>query len=589
MRLFGLGFSKPVDQTNCYNYVAYSLPETLDIPSRQEAITADSHFLLNLAGAAALMLWGLRMVSTGVLRAWGADLRRAVGRSMRNRFTAFASGLGVSMLLQSSTATALMAASFASRGLVSTASALAIMLGADVGTSLVAQLVSFRIDWLSPALILAGVVAFKAGHSTRVRDLGRAGTGLGLILLALHLISIAAAPMRESPVTAQVFAALSGQPTVSIFIAALLTVVSTSSLAVILLVISFAANGIAGPGVAFALVLGANLGSAMMPLLATATGDPEARRVPLGNALFRVAGVLVVAPLLPLVTPLIGRIEAEPWRQAADFHTAFNLALALVFLGLIGPAARLCTRLLPDRPRGEESGKPRYLDRSAMESPAVAIANAARETLRMGDIVRKMLHDSLEVFRNDDRKLLREVEQADNAVDDLHEAIKLYLTEVTREALDQRDQKRSIDVITFTTNLEHVGDIIDKNLMELAQKKIKNKLRFSDEGFAEIERMHRRLMGNFDLALNVFISGEVPMARKLLEEKVGFRELERDASESHLGRLRSGRLESLETSSLHLDVLRDLKRINSHLTSVAYPILDAAGELQRTRLKTEPA
>jgi phosphate:Na+ symporter len=557
-------------------------------PSRQEAATSGSHFLLNLAGAAALMLWGLRMVSTGVLRAFGADLRRAIGRSMRNRFAALLSGLGVSMLLQSSTATALMAASFASRGLVSTASALAIMLGADVGTSLVAQLVSFKIDWLSPALILAGVIAFKAGRSTKVRDLGRAGTGLGLILLALHLISLAAEPMRDSPVTGELFAALAGQPTVSVMIAAILTLLSTSSLAVILLVISFAANGITSPEVAFALVLGANLGSAVTPLLATAAGDPEGRRVPLGNALFRIAGVVVVLPLLPLIAPWIERLEAEPWRQAADFHTAFNLALAVVFLGLTGPTARLCTRLLPDRPRGEDSGKPRYLDPGAMESPAVAIANAARETLRMGDIVSRMLRDTLEVFRNDDRKLLREVEQADNAVDDLHEAIKLYLTEVSREALDARDQKRSIDVITFTTNLEHVGDIIDKNLMELASKKIKNKLRFSDEGFAEIESMHRRLVANLDLALNVFISGEVPMARKLLQEKVGFRDLERDASESHLGRLRSGRLESLETSSLHLDVLRDLKRINSHLTSVAYPILDAAGELHRTRLKPEP-
>jgi phosphate:Na+ symporter len=160
---------------------------------------------------------------------------------------------------------------------------------------------------------------------------------------------------------------------------------------------------------------------------------------------------------------------------------------------------------------------------------------------------------------------------------------------VTRESLDTRDQKRGIDVITFTTNLEHIGDIIDKNLMELAAKKIKNKLRFSDEGFAEIELMHRRLMGNLDLALNVFITGEVAMARRLLEEKVAFRELERAASESHLARLRSGKLESIETSSLHLDVLRDLKRINSHLTSVAYPILDAAGELERTRLKQEHA
>jgi phosphate:Na+ symporter len=305
----------------------------------------------------------------------------------------------------------------------------------------------------------------------------------------------------------------------------------------------------------------------------------------LGNAIFRLIGVAAALPLLPIVTPHLSSLEAEPWRQVADFHTAFNLALAVVFIGLTGPVARICTRLQPDRPRGADEGKPRYLDRAAMESPAVATANAARETLRMGDTVAKMLGGTLDVFRNDDRKLLREIEQMDNDVDTLHEAIKLYLTEVSRESMDARDQKRSIDVITFTTNLEHIGDIIDKNLMELAAKKIKNKLRFSDEGFGEIERMHRRLMGNLELALNVFISGEVSMARRLLEEKVAFRELERAASESHLARLRSGKLESLETSSLHLDVLRDLKRINSHLTSVAYPILDAAGELERTRLK----
>ncbi len=557
--------------------------------AREEDHKIGTHFLLSLTGAAALLLWGLRMVSTGVLRAYGADLRRALGRSMRNRFTALFTGLGITMLLQSSTATALMAASFASRGMVTTASALAIMLGADVGTSLVAQLVSFRIDWLSPTLILAGFVAFRAGQSTKVRDLGRAGVGLGLILLALHLMSEAAAPMRESALVGEVFSSLSGQPTVAILIAALLTLISTSSMAVILLIISFAANGIVGIDVAFALVLGANLGSAVTPLLATAGSDPEGRRVPMGNAIFRLAGVAVALPLLPVVTPYFARIESTPWRQAADFHTAFNLCLAIVFIGLTGPVAAVCARLLPEKPKGSDDGKPRYLDRAAMESPDVAIASAARETLRMGDLVNRMLRDTLQVFRNDDRKLQREIEQLDDGVDALHEAIKLYLTEVGRETMDARDQKRSIDVITFTTNLEHIGDIIDKNLMELAAKKIKNKLRFSDEGFAEIERMHARLMTNLELALNVFISGEVPMARRLLEEKVAFRELERAASESHLARLRSGKLESLETSSLHLDVLRDLKRINSHLTSVAYPILDAAGELERTRLRAEQA
>jgi phosphate:Na+ symporter len=269
----------------------------------------------------------------------------------------------------------------------------------------------------------------------------------------------------------------------------------------------------------------------------------------------------------------------------ANFHTGFNLTLAVAFIFLTGTVARFCAYWLPDQVEAESSVRPRYLDRSALESPAVAVANAARETLRMGDIIEKMLRQTLDVFRHDDRKLLHDVEELDNGLDILHEAIKLYLTDVGRETQAPEDSGRAIDVITFTTNLEHVGDIIDKNLMELANKKIRNKLQFSAEGFREICDMHARLNDNLKLALNVFISGDVRMARRLLEEKVAFRELERFASESHLQRLRRGMPESIETSSLHLDVIRDLKRINSHLTSVAYPILDAAGELVRTRLK----
>ncbi|HEY7687800.1 MAG TPA: Na/Pi cotransporter family protein [Dongiaceae bacterium] len=550
-----------------------------------EASINGTTFLLNLLGAAALLLWGLRMVRTGVLRAYGGELRRRLGHSMGNRFSALLGGLGITLLLQSSTATAMMAASFASRGLVSAAAALAIMLGADIGTSLVAQVYSFQIPALSPLLILVGVALFMTSQATRRRDLGRAVIGLGLVLLALQMIAANGVPMRESPILADIVIALKDAPVMAVVVAALLTMMSTSSLAVVLLVIAFVQHDLMSLPLAFALILGANLGSAGLPLLATARSEPEARRVPLGNLIFRLAGVAILLPLLPLVTPHVGWIEAEPWRQVANFHTGFNLALAAVFLPLIGPVAKLCARILPERPQTDSAVRPRHLDRGALESPAVAIANAARETLRMGDIIEKMLIQTLDVFRHDDRKLLHEVEELDNGLDTLNEAIKLYLTEVSRETLAAEDGRRAVDIITFTTNLEHVGDIIDKNLMELASKKIRNKLQFSTDGFQEICDMHSRLVENLKLALNVFISGDVRMARRLLEEKVAFRELERFASESHLKRLRRGTPESLETSSLHLDVIRDLKRINSHLTSVAYPILDAAGELAATRLK----
>jgi phosphate:Na+ symporter len=548
-----------------------------------EARISGTLLLLNLIGAGALLLWGLRMVRTGVMRCWGGALRRRLGDSVRNRFSAFLAGAGVTLLLQSSTATALMTASFAGRGLVTTAAALAIMLGADVGTGILAQLFSMRIEWLAPVLIAGGVILFLAARRTQPRDLGRTIVGIGIIMLALRLVGEAAAPLRESSALPLVLGALDSEPLLAVLLAAGLTVLSTSSLAVVLFIVTMVAGGVVHPSLGLALVLGANLGSGVTPLLASLGSGPEARRVPLGNLLFRLAGVAATLPFIQEITPLIASLDATPWRQVVDFHLAFNVALAAAFIGLTGPVARLCDKLQPSRPTPEDPGQARYL--AEAEIPAVAIANAARETLRMGDMVEQMLRQSLQVFRTDDRNLLREVERLDDAVDTLHESIKLYLTDLMREGFGKSDNKQLIEVLTVTTNLEHIGDIIDKNLMELAAKKIRHRLRFSDEGFGEITAMHARLLDNLRLALNLFISRDVKMARRLLREKVILRDMERAAFENHLHRLRRGLRETLETSSLHLDVLRDLKRINSHLTSVAYPILDDAGELIRSRLK----
>jgi phosphate:Na+ symporter len=285
------------------------------------------------------------------------------------------------------------------------------------------------------------------------------------------------------------------------------------------------------------------------------------------------------------VQPYIAMLEAEPVRQALNFHVAFNLALAVIFIGFTGPVARLTARLLPDQPATEDPGRPRYLSHAPVDQPTVALANAGREALRMGDLVGQMLRQSLEVFRSDDRRLIKQVSDLDTQIDRLNEAIKLYLTRVSRELMDPADQKRVVDLITFITNLEHIGDIVDKNLMELAAKKVKYQLQFSPEGTRELDQIHERLTHNLELAMNVFMSGDLKLARQLFEEKQLFREMERTAAENHLGRLRSGRIESLQTSSLHLDILRDLKRINSHLAIVAQPLLEAAGELSPTRLK----
>jgi phosphate:Na+ symporter len=549
--------------------------------------------LLDLMGGVALLLWGLHMVRSGIVRAFGSDLRRLLSTALRNRVMAFLAGVGVTALLQSSTATALMITSFAARGLVDLVPALAIMLGANVGTTLIVQVLSFNVTSVAPVLFLAGLIAFKLGRTTPTRDIGRVAIGLGLMLLSLHILLDTLAPAENAPAVRTMLAALTAEPFLCVVTAAALTWAAHSSAAVVLLVMPLAYSHFITPVAALALVLGANLGSAINPLLEGGSPrNPASRRLPVGNMINRVVGVVIALPFLPQLAAFFAQLEPNAARMAADFHTIFNVALALAFIPLLNVLAALLMRLLPEPAKPQDASTPLYLDETAIHTPSLALTCAAREVLHMGDIVETMLRQAMTALMTNDRKLAAEVSRMDNAVDRLDEAIKLYVTKVTRESLDDRDGRRAMEIIAFAINLEHIGDIIDKNLMELAAKKIKHKYQFSKEGSAELEAFHKRILDNLKLAFGVFMDGNVKIARTLVEEKAGIRQAELACAESHLLRLREGRPESIETSSLHLDVLRDLKRIHSHICSAAYPVLEAAGELQPSRLKdrdSEPA
>jgi phosphate:Na+ symporter len=542
--------------------------------------------LLDLTGGVALLLWGLHMVRSGIMRAFGAELRRFLSTALRNRLLALLAGIGVTAVLQSSTATALMITSFAARGLVALVPALAIMLGANIGTTLIVQVLSFNVSAVAPVLFLVGLGAFKLGKRTPTRDLGRVAIGLGLMLLALHILLDTLAPAESAPSVRALLEAITGQPVLCVLIAAALTWAAHSSAAVVLLVMPLAYSHFITPVAALALVLGANLGSAINPILeGGSSSNPASRRLPVGNLINRIIGVVVVLPFLEPIAKAFTRLEPNPARMTADFHMAFNIALALAFILLLDHLAWLLVRLLPDPVKSTDPSTPLYLDETAINTPSVALACAARETLHMGDIVESMLWKAMTALMTNDRKLAAEVSRMDNIVDRLDEAIKLYVTKVTRESLDDRDGRRAMEIISFSINLEHIGDIIDKNLVELAARKIKHKYEFSKEGAKELAAFHKLIMDNLKLAFSVFINDNVKIARTLISEKTRIRAAELACSDSHLARLREGRPESIETSSLHLDVLRDLKRIHSHICSVAYPVLDAAGELQPNRLR----
>jgi len=542
--------------------------------------------LLDLTGGVALLLWGLHMVHSGIVRAFGSDLRRFLGMALRNRFAAFATGIFVTALLQSSTATGLMTASFVAGGTVDLAPALAIMLGANVGTTLIVQVLSFNVSAVAPVLFLIGVITFKRGGQTRTRDLGRVAIGVGLMVLSLHILLDTLAPAENAPAVRTLLGAMTGEPMLCLLMAAALTWVAHSSVTVVLLVMSLAYSNFITPVAALALILGANLGSAINPLVEGSRGDnPASRRLPLGNLLNRLVGCALVLPFLDPIAGALARLEPNPSRMAADFHTAFNLALALAFILPLNRLASLLTRLLPERVKPTDPSTPLYLDETALAAPSVALACAARETLHIGDIIESMLRRTMTALMTDDRRLVAEICRMDDAVDRLDEAVKLYVTKLTRESLSQKDGHRAMEIIAFSINLEHVGDIIDKNLMELAAKKIKRRIVFSKEGAAELASFHQEVVDNLKLAFSVFMSGDVQIARQLVTEKAALRSAEFAAAESHFARLRDGRSESIESSSLHLDILRDLKRIHSHICSVAYPVLERAGELQVSRLK----
>jgi phosphate:Na+ symporter len=541
--------------------------------------------LLNLLASIALLVWGTQIVRTGVLRVFGEKLRQVLAGSFSRRVPAALAGLGVTSLVQSSTATCLIVASFVGQGLVTTAPALAVMLGADVGTSLMAVLLSFDLSWLSPLLIFAGVVLFVSREKTTAGRIGRVLIGLGLIMLALQLIAQATQPLTQAPAVRALLVALPSDVLLDIVVGAVFAVLSYSSLAIVLLTATLAGQGMVPAGVALGLVLGANLGSGLLAMLATARTEAKVQRVPLGNLLFKLVGGLAVIPLLPQIHVWLQLAVPEVHQQVVLFHLGFNTLLAVAFIGLTGAVGRLVDRALPEAGAAGVAARPHHLDPTALGTPSLAISCAAREALHQADVVETMLRGMLQVIRHNDLELGERLRRMDDTVDALYSAIKFYLTQISREALSEREGRRWTDVVSFTINMEQIGDTVERVLQDVEDKKIRKNRSFSEAGMAEICHLHERLLANLRLGMSVFLDGHVRDAQKLLEEKARFRELEHEYAASHIARLQDNTAQSIETSSLHLDLISELKRINSHICSIAYPILEAAGVLAATRIR----
>jgi phosphate:Na+ symporter len=539
--------------------------------------------LSELVGEAALLLWGLHMVRTGVERAFGARLRRGLGVALASPPRAFLAGLGVTAALQSSTATAFMLGAFVATGAVAGAPARAAKLGANVGTALIVQALAFDVTAVFPPLFVGGLIAFRKGRHSRTRDLGRTAIGLGLMLLALHLMVETMAPVESSPGFRAALGLLEGRPVLGFALAAIIAWAAHSSVGAVLFVASLAAAGIVSPVTAVAMTLGANLGSALNPLLQAEgdRGDAARLRLPLGNLLNRALACGIALAALPWATAALLRLDDDPARLVANAHLLLNLGAALAAFPLLGPTAALLRRLLPERAADGAEGAPLYLDESALGTPAVAVANAAREALRMSDGLEAMLRGSAAAFRDGaDRDGPKAVARMDDRVDRLHAALCAYLARVPKDRAARHEATRLDEVRAFAVAVEHAADVVARDLVRHAAKRQRRGVALSAEALDRLEALHAALVEQLRLAVAVFLHGDAGAARALVRGKEALRAAEHGA----LSRLaeRGGAAERLL-----LDAVRDLRRVGGHLAAVAHPLLERRGELLPSRLLGE--
>ena len=550
-----------------------------------------SLILLHLAGATMLLLWAVRMVRTGVERAHGAALKNGLRSATGGRVKAAGAGAILAVLLQSSTAVAVLASGFAASGILTVAAGLAILLGADLGSAMVVQILSFDLSWLVPVLVLVGGVLFLKFEARSIRQTGRILLGIAFVLISLRMIGEATAPLRQSEFLPMAISYLSDDYVTAFAVAAVFTWLIHSSVAAILLFVTLAMQGVLPVEVGMSFILGANFGGGLIAVWLTRGQAVDARRIPLGNLLFRGAGAIVALVALQTFSFPIEMLGATEARQLVNMHLAFNLALVVVCLPMTGLVDRLTALLMPGRPDAEAdepvdlmARRVSALDRTVIGTPGLALASATRELLHMGGVVEIMLRPVMDFLDAGKPEQIRQAQKLDEDVNRAHRDIKLYIAEVNRGVMSAQEAKRGIELTDFAINLERAGDIVAKNLLVLALEKQSKRLSFSREGWGELSAIHERVMANMQLALNVLVSGDLESARQLVVEKERMRKLERESHDRHLKRLQSGTPQSIDTSDLHLEVVRALKEINSLLASVAYPLLTESGDLLESRL-----
>lgn len=528
--------------------------------------------LVGIAGGLAIFLFGMRFGGRGLQKAAGKRLRETVARLTSNRFMGLVTGVLITVIIQSSSATTAMLVSFANAGIIGLHQALGVILGADIGTTLTVQLIAFRIFDYALLVVAAGFVLFLS-KVERYSRLGQIIMGFGLLFFGMTIMSAAVEPAKDHPTFVRFMLGVERNAALAVVLSALFTALIHGSAATIGLVLIFAFEGAISLKGAIPLVLGANVGTCATALIAGMSSNAEGKRIAWAHTLFKVGAVVLIFPFLGRFTDFVSSTASSVTRQIANAHSLFNIGAALVFIPLVRPWGKLFRFLVKEEEVDVEVFRPAYLDQGVLDTPSLALGQATRETLRMADITYSLFSRSIDVFLTDNEAMRERIIEEDDKIDMLEEAITPYLTELSGKETSDEEGQRSVSLLFIVKNLELIGDIVSKSLMDLALKKIMVSPRFSKDALERIREYHNQIEKTFQMAIDSFASQDKKLAEEVVERKSEMNILERELHKEHLSLLKGNREEVVETSTVYLDVISDLKRINSYASGIAYAVL----------------
>jgi len=529
--------------------------------------------LTGLVGGLALFLYGMQMTSEGLKISFGNQLKKVLGSLSKNKLVALFIGIILTFTIQSSTAASTLLVSLVNTGIISLSHSLTILLGTSIGTTLTSQLIAFKVSDYALFVIILGFFLKFLGKKRRQRSVGNILLGVGFIFLGIKVMTESVSPLKNNIYFERMLINLENMPLLALFASAIFTALLQSSTAAMGITISLAMQGLISLNLAIPIILGSHLGTCSTVLFAGIGAIKSAKRVALANLLFKLVGVIIFYFIAPSMITLLQNTSAYIPRQIANAHAVIIVGNALIIFPLTEKFALLLEKIIPVTEEIESMQKPKYLDDGALKTPNVAFYLASKEILRIANTIQNMVFDSINIFMKNDEKLLEKVCQLDIIVDNLSREIIKYLTRINFEMLSEENGQEIFRLLYIVDDLEHIGDLIDKNLLTMLEKKIDRNLVFSKKGTEEIQDMHRKIYENLRNAIGAFALQDQRMAQKVIDQKISIDSLEIELRKTHINRLNRGIKLSHKTSGIHLDIINLLKRINDHALSIAKAVL----------------